>query len=54
MIKNVNKIKKIFGVISVITGCIIIPFAFTPFSIPLIIVGGYFFLNGISNIIIKI
>jgi uncharacterized membrane protein HdeD (DUF308 family) len=51
---NGNKIKNAFGISSVIVGCIILPISFFPFSIPLIIVGSYFLLNGISNIIIKI
>jgi len=56
MLKNIKgkTLKKIFGVTSIIIGCIIIPIAFFPFSIPLIIVGSYFFLNGLSNILIKL
>jgi len=54
MLKKINKYKKIFGITSFIAGSIIIPLSFFPFSIPLIIIGGYLFLNGLTNIFIKL
>jgi len=54
MITNGNKLKNIYGITSVIIGCIILPISFFPFCIPLIVIGSYFFLNGISNLLIKL
>ena len=54
MLRKIKRVQKIFGVTSFIAGTIIISVAFTPLCIPLIIIGGYFFLNGLSNILIKI
>jgi uncharacterized membrane protein HdeD (DUF308 family) len=49
-----GKLKNIFGISSVIIGCVILPISFFPFSIPLIVIGSYFLLNGISNLLITL
>ena len=54
-IKKINKFKKIFGVVSVITGItmITIGLVVSGGSIIIPILGGYIIANGIVNIIIK-
>jgi uncharacterized membrane protein HdeD (DUF308 family) len=52
--QNVRKFQKIFGVASFIAGAIIVPIAFFPINIVLIVIGGYFLVNGIFNLVIEI
>lgn len=52
-LKNVNRLRRAFGFVGILVGSILLPIAFFPISIPLIIVGGYMLCNGLVNLLVK-